>query len=351
MRQPRPWFRASKSAWFVEYQCRQVRLGQHPDGYPPPRKVKGSWNPPQPILDAFYKLMAADPASLPEPARLLTAQVCDLFLAHSARHNERATYVWYRHFLQSFADLFGRVPARDLKPFHVTRWLDAHPDWDGGRRNAVIAVKRAFNWADGQGLLSPNPLRAVQKPPPRRRTRILAPEERAEILAAVKDRNFREFLTALYLTGCRPGEVARVTAADVNLELGLWVIDRHKTARKTQKPRVIYLTPEMAEMSRRLVAERPEGPRFPSRKLNRPFSKDAIRIRFRRLREKLPHLRHFVCYNVRHTYATDALANGVSAAQVAELLGHSSIRMVEQHYGHLGQKVAAMRDAARKAAN
>ena len=167
----------------------------------------------------------------------------------------------------------------------------------------------------------------------------------------MKDRNFREFLTALYLTGCRPGEVARVTAADVNLELGLWVIDRHKTARKTQKPRVIYLTPEMVEMSRRLVAERPEGPLFPSRKLNRPFSKDAIRIRFRRLREKLPHLKHFVCYNVRHTYATDALANGVSAAQVAELLGHSSIRMVEQHYGHLGQKVAAMRDAAREAAN
>lgn len=125
MRQPKPWFRASKSAWFVEHQCRQVRLGKHPDGYPPPKKVRGSWNPPQPILDAFYKLMASDQAVLPGPARLLAAQVCDLFLSHSERHNEPATFAWYRHFLQSFAELFGRVPARDLKPFHVTRWLDA----------------------------------------------------------------------------------------------------------------------------------------------------------------------------------------------------------------------------------
>ncbi len=61
-------------------------------------------------------------------------------------------------------------------------------------------------------------------------------------------------------------------------------------------------------------------------------------------------MRPFVCYNFRHTYATDALANGVPAAQVAELLGHASIRMVETHYGHLGQKVGHMRDAARRAA-
>ena len=67
-------------------------------------------------------------------------------------------------------------------------------------------------------------------------------------------------------------------------------------------------------------------------------------------RTKLPHLKHFVCYNLRHTYATDALDNGVGIAQVAELLGHTEHRMVSKHYGHLSQKVAHMRDAAAKAA-
>jgi integrase len=302
-------------------------------------------------MDAFYKLMAADPANLPKPADIRTVQVCDLFLDHAERHNEPATFRWYQHFLQSFCDLHGRVPAKDLKPIHVTRWLDAHPDWDGGRRNAVIAVKRAFNWADRQGVLSPNPLRNVEKPPARRRTRILTDHERAEILAAIKDKKFRNFVFALQQTGCRPSEVARLTAANVNLDLGVWVMDQHKAAKKTGRPRIVYLNAVMLELSRKLVVERPEGPLFPSYKLGRPFTKNAIRCRFKRLRDKLPHLRHFVCYNLRHTFATDALANGVPAAQVAELLGHNSIRMVEQHYGHLGQKVDHMRQAAQKAAS
>ncbi|MBA4067166.1 MAG: site-specific integrase [Isosphaera sp.] len=348
MRQPKPWFRASKNAWYVQYRGKKVPLGAHPEGAPPPKKTKAGWNAPPQVRDAFYKLMASDPANLPKAGEVLACQVCDLFLSHSERHNERATYAWYRHFLQSFCSLYGRLPARELKPIHVTRWLDSTA-WKGGRRNAVTAVKRAFNWADQQGVLSPNPLRTVQKPPPTRRTRVVSPAERAEVLAAVKDRNFREYLTALYLTGCRPSEVARVTAGEVNLDLGVWVLEAHKTAKRTGKPRVVYLSPEMVELSRRLAAERPEGPLFPSRKLGRPFSKNAIRIRFRRLRERLPHLKGVVAYAYRHAFASDALANGVGIAQVAELLGHTDTRMVSRHYAHLDQKAAHMREAARKA--
>jgi integrase/recombinase XerD len=52
----------------------------------------------------------------------------------------------------------------------------------------VIAVPRAVKWADRQGVLSPNPLRNVEKPSARRRTRILTEDERAQILAAIPDR-------------------------------------------------------------------------------------------------------------------------------------------------------------------
>jgi integrase len=350
MRRPKPWFRSQTNSWYVELGGNQHPLGVHPEGYAAPKKSKAGWNAPEPILSAFYALMAGDPATLTKTKDLLTSQVCDLFLDHASRHNEPATYAWYKSFLQDFCDHYGKVPAADLKPIHVTRWLDAHPDWKGGRRNAVAALKRAFNFADQQGVLSPNPLRAVQKPSQGRRTRVLTEAERDEILAAIKDQKFRDFVFALQQTGCRPSEVARLTAADVNLELGVWVLAKHKAATHTQRPRVVYLNPVMLEMSRTLVAKRPEGPLFPSFKLGRPFTKNAIRIRFRRLRKKLPHLKHFVCYNLRHTYATDALAKGLTAAQVAELLGHTSIRMVERHYGHLSQKVGAMREAAAKAA-
>jgi integrase len=213
----------------------------------------------------------------------------------------------------------------------------------------LIAVKRAFSWAEQQGLIPASPLRTLRAGRPGRRTRVLTADELAEILAAIRDSQFREFLQAMVETGCRPSEVARVTAADVDLDLGVWVFDRHKTAKKTGKPRVVYLTPAMVELSRKLVALYPDGPLFRGPRGKAAFTKQNVRCRFKRLRKKLPHLKHFVCYNVRHTFATRALLNGVGVAQVAELLGHTSTEMVSQTYGHLAEQVAHMRDAARKA--
>lgn len=348
MRRPKPWFRTSKNAWYVQLNGLKVHLGDHPEHAPPPKKTKGAWNVPALVMDVYYRIMASDPAHLPKADRLLTLQICDLFLSHAERHTTRDTYLGYLYFLQSFSDAYGRIPAAQLKPIHVTRWLDDRPSWDGARRNAVVAVKRAFNWAEKQGVISGNPLRSIEKPPARRRTRILTPSEWEEILAAVPDQNFREFLKALYLTGCRPSEVARLTAANVNLDLGVWIFEKHKSAARTGKPRIVYLTPEMVAMSRRLIGEHPEGPLFPSRKLGRAFTRNAIRCRFRRLRQRLPHLKHFASYSIRHTYATDALATGIPVAQVAELLGHVGTRMLEQHYSHLDQKVKLLREAAEK---
>ena len=47
MKQPKPWYRASKSAWYVEHNFKQHRLGEHPDGAPPPKKSKSGWNAPK----------------------------------------------------------------------------------------------------------------------------------------------------------------------------------------------------------------------------------------------------------------------------------------------------------------
>jgi integrase len=76
---------------------------------------------------------------------------------------------------------------------------------------------------------------------------------------------------------------------------------------------------------------------------------EAITTWFRRLRLKLPHLKDAIAYAYRHSFATDALTNGVGVAQVAELLGHKSADMVLRHYGHMADQLGHMREAARKA--
>ena len=302
---PEPWYRASKNAWYVQLDDRQIRLvkGNKED------TEKAAW-------EAFYKLISSDLKELPKADKLRTQELCSLFLDFSERHHEPATYDNYRHFLRSFVKAYGTKLAAELKPLHVTRWLDAHPSWTGARRHGILAVRRAFSWAEKQGLLTPNPLKGVEQEAGGRRDRVLTREEQAEILAAIRDEPFKRFVRVMFETGARPGEVARVTAADVNLDLGVWVFAKHKTAKKTKRPRVVYLPPAVLELCRELVAKYPEGPIFRGPRGQRPFKRNNIRCRFRRLRAKLPHLKHFVAYTSRHTFATQALRNNVGIAQV-----------------------------------
>src|SRR5208282_5955900 len=193
---------------------------------------------------------------------LRVATVCDLFLDHSQKHHVPDSYQWYRGYLQDFCELYGTLLVQDLRPLHVSKWLDAHPNWKGGRRGAVIAIKQAFNWAEGEGLLAVNPLRKVKKPPQTFRERVFSREERQEVVAAIRDQAFRDFVFSMQETGCRPSEVARVTTENVNLELGVWVFADHKTVKKTGKPRIVYLTPPMVELTKRLITEHPDGPLF-----------------------------------------------------------------------------------------
>ncbi len=279
-----------------------------------------------------------------------TAALCEAFLDFSHRNNESSTYEAYRAFLQSFTDLHGAVPVRDLKPYHVSRWLDGQAGWgQSTRRGAITAVKRALNWAADEGLIPTNPLKSVKKPPVQHRDKILSPEEQKAIAEAPRDQAFRQFVFAMEQTGCRPGEVAAVCAGQVDLDAGTWTFQRHKTVKKTRKPRVVYLTAPMVELCRRLSAERPTGPLFLNSR-GRAWSRNAIRCRFRRLRKKLNLDKGVVAYAYRHTFATAGLEGGVPIATMAELLGHASTQMISEHYSHLDQKTAHLREAARRAA-
>jgi integrase len=292
---------------------------------------------------------AREEAARADPRAILAREVCDRFLVATKKSVEARTFAWYRNYLQSFCDLHGGVRAADLRPLHLTGWLDRHPGWKSSRRHAVIAVKRCFGWAENEGVIDKSPFRAVKKPPVGRRDRILSAEEKREILEAIRDRPFRQFVFALYETGCRPSEVARVTAANFDAARSVWVFDEHKTRKRTGKPRIVYLTPAMVELTGELVKQYPTGPLFRGNRNKKGFTRNGIRCRFRRLRAKLPHLRGVVSYTARHTYCTEALANGVGVMEVAELLGHKGTAMVEAHYAHLDQKTQHMLDAAKRA--
>jgi integrase len=188
-----------------------------------------------------------------------------------------------------------------------------------------------------------NPLLGVCKPPKvsRGMEALLSREEYARILDAATP-PFRIFLRVLYASGARPGEVAAITAENLDADAGLVRLADHKTAYKGFR-RVIYLTPEAVAL---LLSERERCRSGPLLRNNRgeAWTENAIGIAMRRTRARAG-IPHAIAYGLRHSFATDALANGVPDAQVAELLGHSGTAMLHKHYAHLGAKAKALRDA------
>jgi integrase len=181
--------------------------------------------------------------------------------------------------------------------------------------------------------------------------RFLSGVERDLLLASITDRPFKEYCFALLETGCRPMEVARVTAANVTADGKTWILDEHKTDH-TGNARIVYLTPAMQELTRRLMREYPTGPLFRGTRevggIRIPWTANAIRCRFRYLRKRHPELAGVTAYTLRHHFATQALLNGVPGPLVSSLLGHKSLKMLDI-YSHVGQAASDLHQAAIRA--
>ena len=337
----KPWYRKHDGWWYVtktvDGRRQQIKL------------ARGKENE-QEAYHRFYELMAA--TGHVEPSTEISFnELAARFLSYSQRENAENTTSWYAHFLDDF-DQFHDGRVIDLRKSHVDRWLDEHDGWgQSTRRQAITCIKRVVNWGYEEGHLSEFPvgLRKLRRPKMGKRETIVLSADHKRMLAET-DEPFGQLLTALWETGARPEEVRTVTAAMVHLDVGVWLFHVHKTVERTEKPRIIYLTPTMVELSRQLMQVNPDGPLFRN-KFGKPWSANAVRCRMKRLRKKLGLPDGTVAYAYRHTYATTGLEKGATIADMAELLGHVDTKMISEYYGHLSQKTDRMREVASRVTN
>jgi integrase len=338
-KQHKVWFRDFDGWWYVH-----LGTGRRRSAF---RLAKGREN--KRLAIKKYRRMLADGSAEEMSAK---SKVKAIFLCFLTKHAKRKcsadTCRWYRHFLKSFCQKYGTLRVGEVRPLDVENWLDGKPAWGETTRNrAITCLIVAFNWAVRMKVLRENPIKGIDKGSIQPRERIVTHEERRTVLGAVKDKAFKLFLFAMGQTGARPSEVRRVTAAEF-LPSGLWVFPprKHKTGKKTKRPRVVYLTPPMLKLCERLARERAPGQPLFLNTRSKPWTANALRCRFRHLRTKFPQLHGVTAYVYRHSFATQALKEGVPIAQVAELLGHSDIRMIQDFYGHLSQLSEHLREAA-----
>jgi integrase len=177
------------------------------------------------------------------------------------------------------------------------------------------------------------------------RQRAVTDKEFRLLLRAAKP-DFRILLFALRKTGCRPKE-ARTLRWEMVLP-DRWVLSEHKTAGKTHKPRIIYLSCSMRRLMTRLRRTASSSWVFTNR-LGKAWTRNSIRLRMDRLRKKLKLPNDVTAYMLRHAFGTSAVMNGVDVATVAELMGHTDLQMVSRVYLHLRGQDAHLHQALDRA--
>jgi integrase len=286
-------------------------------------------------------LAEEDSSGVPKTDALDCQALIELFMRRVRRECKETTRQFYASHIEPFSGFLGPLPCAELRPKHVNHFLDAEGEhWsDSTRRGVITAIKAMSSWSTKQGYLSSDPLKGMSRPKMGRRESV-DPRIAPLLLNSAGDEAFADLLIALFESGCRPGEVYKVTAEDCDLEAGTWRL-HGKTTDRTGKDRVIYLTPRLVEITRRLAERNPRGPIFLNSEGN-PWNRNAVRCRFLRRRDVLGPIQ---AYGLRHLFGTDALTRHTPGV-VAALMGHSDLKMLVEHYGHVDERSELLRAAA-----
>jgi integrase len=389
-KRPEPFWRSERNCWFVQIGKKQHRLS--PD-------EAEAWR-------LYYELMAKPPeqqnagAALAHGPDVQAIEILDGYLDWCQKHKAARTYAWYRENIQKFADsLPPGLKVADLRPYHLTRAMDGYAHWANNTKHDFIsATKRAFAWAESEGLIEKNPLAHVKKPAREARDMAVSPVEYARVIETVKEPCFRDLLELSWETGARVQELRKIEARFLDLAAGR-VVFPPKEAKGKKYHRVIYLTDRAKEILARLADVHPSGALLLNSGGN-AWTKDAINCAFCRLQlalgrraiaerglgrlkptrfrkagvepERLAEAREAHRASVktwqkdqqrlarelgtkyhlgafRKGFATEALKAGVDTVTVAHLLGHRDPSMVSRVYGHVQQDPEHMAAAAKRA--
>jgi integrase len=210
-------------------------------------------------------------------------------------------------------------------------------------RNVVNPLRALYGWALPRGLARVNPTTGLRLPSGgKRRDRIAAPEEADRLLSALPELERGIWATAMY-AGLRRGELMALRVADIDLEIGVIRIHSERgsydvgsrTFGSPKSPAAVRLVPIVAKLRTDLmaaVADKPSLALVFGRDANTPFSAKTASSRAGRAWADLAPIG---LHESRHTFASYMIAAGLNAKAITTIMGHSSITVTFDRYGHL----------------
>lgn len=308
----------------------------------------GNRNPVRLVLDEYLKALEPTASANTLQVRLaVLREFCKTEMADwpSSRLTPAAVEHWLAG-MRRPRTIRRQLPRGKGEVERQTAWGDARV------RTAVDTLLAAFHRAVRVRLIQDNPIRGLQAPPARSRSRecVFEGDQSARLIGRLRG-DTRLVCVCLANTGARPGEVLLATAADWCDREGALVYHasdrrlagegKHKTARKGKTRRILF-TGEALAIMRERVAARPRGPLWwNSARPPRPLSIRSLQLSVSTAGKALG-LRRVVPYSFRHTYATRWLESGGGIDDLAALLGNTP-EIIRRFYSHVAENVGRLR--------
>ena len=283
-------------------------------------------------------------------------EVGDAWLAAQTHLRPRVKELYRTALHRHLGPRIGEIPITDLDEntiVAVIEDLQAQGLSGSTVRGILVPLGRILAHATRRGMIADNPLRRLERwerpRVVRREMRILAPAEIDALLAAARPM-YRTLLATAVFTGLRQGELLGLQWADVDLDAGLVHVRRQLdrngdyTEPKTRRAlRSVVLMPALVELLREHKRDSayagPTDPVFAT-KTGRPmYFRNVTRRGLAAAMDKAglnqpgqPRLRF---HDLRHTYASLLVAQGLNVLFVSRQLGHASAGFTLDVYGGL----------------
>lgn len=326
----------SPGTWVV-----QASLGRDPVSGKrrrPTRTVRGSRREAERALARIY----AEAGAVDGAAITLREYLDSMYLPHLRERVKSGelrirTVDGYAEKLDAYVvPVLGSKKLTGLRPYDLDRWLAGLSDKGLSPRTRLHAYRvlstalvTAVRWR----LMPSNPLAAVTAPSVKRTAPVVLSASQAnDYLDAFKGHELEPIVAIALGIGLRRSELCALEWSDIDMKTGTVSITKGRHERGCK----VWTEPPKSENSRRIVVL----PKWALETI-RPYvglgpivgalTPDQVSTRYRKhvTDSGLPWC---PLKNLRHSYATIALASGVDLAVVSRILGHSTIAITDGFY-------------------
>ena len=274
------------------------------------------------------------------PEELTFVDALDRYELEVSNRKRPNTKIRERTSANRLREHFSGLKLKEITPSLVAAFRDKRLKSVGPStvQKDLALLSHLFTIANAEWALDiKNPVATIRKPAkPDSRLRLLSKDEARHLLETSKqsrNKKLYHFLQLMLHTGMRPSEAAGITWGQIDIDAR--IIDL--TVTKT-KPRRVPLTVKAVELLLELMPDQYEKNSFVFLPNN---CSETLRRRpnlfFRRAfwnALKKANIEDFHMHDLRHTAASYLLMAGVDLRTLADILGHSTMQMV-QRYTHL----------------